>query len=142
MVQNMWVHDSRKILVCVDSYESGVLRGRFFTPFQEMQPFDSLSQFLVGIENMLEENRVLQSYTACRTFSTLLQSGGRTGQPGTNRRGARATFELQVLFRQHSSWQGLLVWQDRKAEQSFRSVLELVILMDSALRTMEGSEAG
>ena len=141
MVQQLWVDEKRKTLVCVDSYENGVLKGRFCSAYQEVETFDSLAQFLVRMESMLEENRVPQSYTASRTFSTMLQPDGWTpASPGLHR-GARATFELKILFRQHSSWQGLIVWQDKKIEQSFRSVLELVLLMDSALRSMEGCEA-
>ena len=141
MVQKLWTQENRKILVCVDSYQSGIFRGRFFTADQQMQTFDSLSQFLIRIEDLLDENRVPQAYTACRTFSELLQPDNRRMTSHVLRQGLKATFELQVLFRQHSSWQGLLYWQDKRAEHSFRSVLELVVLMDSALRSMEGSEA-
>jgi len=44
-----------------------------------------------------------------------------------------ATFRLRVIFRQHTSWQGTLLWQDERQEESFRSVLELIHLIDSAL---------
>jgi len=37
------------------------------------------------------------------------------------------------MFRQHASWQGGVLWVEGKAEQSFRSALELILLMDSAL---------
>ena len=54
-------------------------------------------------------------------------------------RGTAATFELRILFRQHASWQGELLWLERSDRQSFRSVLELITLMDSALRA-KGTE--
>ena len=41
---------------------------------------------------------------------------------------------MRVLFRQHASWQGELLWLEKDARQSFRSALELITLMDSALR--------
>lgn len=44
-----------------------------------------------------------------------------------------ATFQLRVLFRQNASWAGILVWTDRRATASFRSVLELIGILDSAL---------
>jgi len=141
MIQPLWVYENRKTLVCVDSYENGVLQGRLYTAFQGMKTFDSLSQFLVKIENILEENRIPQSYTASRSFSAILPQDNADAVPGEIRQGSRATFELQILFRQHSSWQGRILWRDKKVEQSFRSVLELVLLMDSALRSMEGCEA-
>ena len=46
---------------------------------------------------------------------------------------AIATFQIQVLFREHSTWQGRLVWKDKEQEASFRSVLELMQLLDEIL---------
>ena len=51
----------------------------------------------------------------------------------TTRTGAKATFVVRVLFRQHTSWQGSVAWLEGHNEETFRSVLELVMLMDSAL---------
>lgn len=137
MIQQPWISENRKILVCVDSYDGDVLKGRFYHPYRDMT-FSSLSQLLIGIEELLEQQQMPQSYTSLRTFSNLLQPSGSSDTPSQIRRGKRATFELQILFRQHTSWQGVAVWRERSAEHSFRSVLELVLLMDSALRDIEG----
>ena len=141
MIQPLWVSESRKITVCVDDYRDGVLKGRFYHASQGMSSFQSLSQFLLRMETLLEEQQEPQSYTSKRTFSTMLHSDDDSLCATRFRKGERATFELQVLFRQHSSWQGVVVWKDRKTEQSFRSVLEMIFLMDSALRDLEGSVA-
>ena len=141
MLQTVWVSENRRMTVCIDSYEDGVMKGRVRNAYQEMESFESLVQFLMIVERILEEQQMPQSYTTLRKFSDLIPMEEGSGISGHIRKGARATFELQVLFRQHSSWQGILVWKERKAEQSFRSVLELVILLDSALRDMEGSAA-
>ena len=141
MIQQFWVSDNRKMTVCIDNYEDGVLRGRFYNSLQDVAYFESLSQFLIRMEALLEESQTPQAYTAHRTFSAILRPDGEAPPEIQTRKGAKATFELQILFRQHSSWQGVLVWKDRNTEQSFRSVLELVVLMDSALRDLEGSVA-
>jgi len=44
-----------------------------------------------------------------------------------------ATLRIEVLFRQNASWQGNLIWVDRKVQSHFRSVLELLGLIDDAL---------
>lgn len=141
MVHKPWVQESRRNLVCVDSYDNGVLQGRFFDAYQDMERFDSLSQFLIRMEELLENRQEPQSYTAARTFASLLETSLREGSTSSIRRGQRATFELQILFRQHASWQGNLIWKETGMEQSFRSVLELVILLDSALRSLDGKGA-
>ena len=137
MIQPFWVSENRKIMICVDDYHDGVFSGRFYSASQGMSSFRSLSQFLLKMESVLEEMQEPQSYTTKRTFSTILPSDEDMPYPSQFRKGAKATFELQVLFRQHSSWQGVVIWKERRSEQSFRSVLELILLLDSALRDME-----
>ena len=70
-------------------------------------------------------------------FQRILDQLEEEMRPAASRKGRLATFELKILFRQHASWQGTIVWKEGRQEQSFRSVLELVHLMDSALRATE-----
>jgi hypothetical protein len=44
-----------------------------------------------------------------------------------------ATFVIQVQFQQNATWQGTIDWLDAKKTQRFRSVLEMIKLMDEAL---------
>ena len=141
MIQPLWVNENRKIMICIDGYEEGVLKGRFYHAAYGMSEFRSLSQFLLKMESLLEQMQEPQSYTSKRTFSPMFAHDDNTGHPGRFRKGERATFELKILFRQHSSWQGMIDWKERNTEQSFRSVLELICLLDSALRDQEGSAA-
>lgn len=141
LIQNLWIPDNRKIVVGVDSYQDGVFRGRLSGMGQANLHFYSLSQFLVMMEQLLEENQAPQSYTAHRSFSAFLLPSSGAESMASRSGGILATFELKILFRQHSSWQGVLVWQEKKQEKSFRSVLEMILLLDSALRQQEEKEA-
>lgn len=127
----------RSSIICVDSYENGVLRGRLYSPLREMETFSSLSQLLLKMEQFLNLQQMPRAYTETRAFS----EGSPQVQPEWNstppRRGERATFELQVMFRRHTSWQGVLHWVGKNVQQQFRSVLELVVLLDSALSSWE-----
>ena len=142
MVDKRFIHDNRKTILCIDSYEEGVMQGRFFCGDQPAESFRSLSQFLVKMDALLDQTQLPQAYTTMRSFSSFLLPDQNCSRSHSTPKGTKATFELQILFRQHSSWQGILVWQNRNMEQSFRSVLELILLIDSALRGMEGLEAG
>lgn len=58
-----------------------------------------------------------------------------------------ANFLIQIQYRHNSSWQGRIVWMDKKKTLIFRSFLELAILMREALggadsvdQTMEWEE--
>lgn len=45
----------------------------------------------------------------------------------------RAVFLLDIQHRQNSTWQGSITWVDRQNKQHFRSTLELIKLIESAL---------
>ena len=124
----------RNSIVCIDSYKEGVLQGRLYSPFREMETFSSLSQFLLKMEQLLDLQQMPRAYTETRTFSDqpVMQLAWNRMPV---RKGNRATFELQVLYRQHTSWQGVICWVGENVQQQFRSVLELIILLDSALNS-------
>ena len=120
-------------LVYVDSYQDGVFKGRFSNPYLENpEQFTSLSDFLVKFECLLDAMRLPQSFAEPRTF----RNAPMTIQNDPQVRllaGRKATFALSVRFRQHNSWQGYVTWLDKGQRQNFRSVLELILLLDSAL---------
>ena len=50
----------------------------------------------------------------------------------------RGTFLLPIYNRQNATWQGTVTWVDRNEKQQFRSALELIKLIESALDEAEG----
>lgn len=45
----------------------------------------------------------------------------------------KATFIINIHYRQNATWQGKIVWADQNKTQYFRSALEMMKLIDSAL---------
>lgn len=133
---------SRTTTICVDSYEQGVLNGRFYNCAQENEgcSFQSLTQLIVAMEHILDSVNYPQSFTAVRSFSPILEPKLESTAEGVVKKGKSATFVVKILFRQHTSWQGTITWMEEKCEQTFRSVLELILLMDSALTKSAVSE--
>ncbi len=129
----------RTTLICIDSYCNGVPQGRFYNPYMASeQHFQSLTQLLQGMENVLESMDFPKAYTTTRTFAPRPKHA--TGPPLDGcQPGLQGTFAVRILFRQNASWQGALTWLEGKQEQSFRSVLELILLMGSALDCPEAS---
>ena len=128
----------RKTCVCIDSYEKSILKGHFFNIHSEGSiPFQSTVEFLSRMETMLNDMASPRSYTISRSFVD------RHPPPAEVEpillHGKRATFVIRVVLRQNSSWQGTVTWLEGKQTLCFRSVLELILLMDSALRN-EGRE--
>ncbi len=125
---------NRVVMVYVDSYENEVPQGRFcIAANHEIQTFQSTIQLLKKIEEQLDKTKFPQAFDAIRRFQPP-HRGKRSGdEPTDTRPGSRATFAVRLLFRQNASWQGSVRWSEGGQEESFRSVQELLLLIDNAL---------
>ncbi len=133
MAIQAWRNECRTTTVCVDSYEDGVPKGRFSNPYYDQWiPFQSLTQFLTKMEHSMDEMAFPRSFTEHRSFAPVPTMPEHEAD-GQLSQGEQATFAIRILFRQNSSWQGSVTWLEGRQEESFRSVLELILLMDNAL---------
>ena len=124
----------RKTIVCIDRYENKVPVGRLYhSSYENGIAFHSTVELLLSIEAMLEELKGPQSFSSRRTFRKPEEHVAPSAAADAVREGKLATFALRILFRQNASWQGSVFWYDGRQEESFRSALELLMLMDSAL---------
>ena len=138
MQGRIYGNEYRTTVVCIDSYENGVPVGRFYNPrCRNGKTFCSLTQFLIRMEDLLDEMKFPQSFTAARVFSKPLDGSRDSGTAAEDQaqKGKLGTFAVRVLFRQNASWQGSIVWLEGDREETFRSTLEMILLMDSALNS-------
>lgn len=134
MPMKQWGNAYRTTVVCVDSYDEHVLRGRLYNPHQpEGIAIRSVMEFLLRMEDLLDDMHFPQSFSAVRSFGAPPERTAASPPAAERQEGQRATFAVRVLFRQNASWQGSLTWLEEGKEESFRSVLELLLLMHSAL---------
>ncbi|MDD6604680.1 MAG: hypothetical protein PUE96_02035 [Oscillospiraceae bacterium] len=110
------------------------MAGRLYHPaLPGGRQFRTLMELLVTMEELLDETQLPQNFAEKRSFGdspvTLAQA------PPTEEQlsGQTATFAIRVAFRQNANWQGSVTWLEKKREESFRSVLELLLLMNSAV---------
>ena len=52
----------------------------------------------------------------------------------------KATFVVEIMYQQNTTWQGLVTWIDKGKKQFFRSTLELMRLIESALMPQDVRE--
>ena len=123
----------RSTTVCIDAYQSGVPIGRFYNPSSKNGiAFHGITSFLLEMEQLLDRMELPKSFTAPRTFAIPSPQDSEP-PPEQPPQGSLATFRLRILFRQNASWQGSVTWVEGRQAQSFRSVLELMKLIHSAL---------
>lgn len=120
-----------EVIVRVNSYQNKCPVGSVSGPrLPKPAPFYSLTQFLMTLEGLMDQDNYPQRGEEPRTF----QPAKVQRNPSAQTSGAPlATFQISVFFRQNASWQGNLKWSERSLDAQFRSVLELIRLMDSAL---------
>lgn len=124
----------------VIDYKEKNLKGILHNPFYESpMHFDNLSQCLFMMERVMDTLDFPQRGTESRAFchDEQKENWKREQTHEEDKMPALANFQIQVLFRQNSSWQGNLLWREKELEAPFRSVLELIGLMDSALSIWE-----
>lgn len=57
-----------------------------------------------------------------------------------NTLGKKGTFVVHVQYLENATWQGEIVWAEKNESLKFRSALELLKIMDSALGTTDQGE--
>ena len=65
----------------------------------------------------------------------------RDEQDSKNLVGHKASFIVRVTSRQNATWQGSISWTERGVTKHFRSAVELIKLIDSALDEEEGKSS-
>lgn len=122
----------------VRSYENGCIKG-VFTSSENLDEieFCGAIPLILAMENVMDITNTPQRGEESRSFA---QAGQRHEPfPELQKRLPHikgpllGTFQIHVLFRQNATWQGRMVWVEKNMEASFRSVLELLRLLDSAL---------
>lgn len=138
-------------VVCIDSHHP--MAGRVYHYYTRTpQSVDSMYGVVDFIDNLCDKIDYPQQSTRLRLFSPQREDVKKEKTRETekvatksellNQKGDMGTFVIHVQYRQNSTWQGQVTWVDKEQTQNFRSVLELLKLMDSALdRAEEEKEA-
>jgi len=134
MQEKKWENEYRTTMVCIDGYEDHVPKGRFYNPhYAEGIRFHGVVDLIKKLENMLDQMQFPQSFSLVRRFSEARPAAAeRSPAEMKPHNGELATFAVRIFFRQNASWQGSVLWVEGDREESFRSVLELIFLLDSA----------
>ena len=134
-------YEMKTNIVKIQSYERKNPVGTLENPFfRGERHFGNLTQLVLALEEMQDTLNFPQKGMESRRF----KPGSPVGlplEPGAEEPvKPLATFKIRILFRQNAGWQGSVYWLESKQESQFRSVLELILLLDSALTPEEEPE--
>ncbi len=138
--------------VCVDNVLEQEISGRVYNPFvPNVAEFPNIYLLIDRMERIINYLGFPQSAQDYRSFGDTKAIDGKSKGKGDfnktmddetfeNLVGEKATFVVQVQFRQNATWQGSISWVEQKKDQKFRSALEMIKLMDSALNECKKEE--
>lgn len=150
MSQTQWyIGAPNGVILCVNECRGGVLKGELFHSYsREPQAFADTEQMLLLMEDLYNTLNFPHLSTNERTFSLEKKKP----EPKTerikimrdeellSRHGDIGTFIVRVQHRQNSSWQGRITWMEQDKTINFRSVWEMIKLIESAVNTVGDPE--
>lgn len=134
------VNDINSSRICIDDYQQGDIYGRIYhVSLDQPIHFHGVLSLLREMDQYLDSYDFPQVGMQLRSFSTKESNrAAREDQAAVVThfakeyiRGKLATFRIRILFRQNATWQGSIRWMEGDKEERFRSVLEMMMLMDS-----------
>ncbi len=135
------------VVLCVDVSASQGISGRMYHGYhREGIPFSCLEQAFLVMDDFYDRMGCPFNGTQARTFvqhrknlekERMVEVMDR--EELLRKHGDCGTFIIQVQYRQHSSWQGMVTWVDGKKTVPFRSALELMKLIDSVVSAGDDS---
>ena len=146
------------VVVCINHRTPYSMSGYCYHSYSSVpMSFETLEQLLFYMEDLFNDLEFPFPSTNERSFEpSETQASGKTQtprykQPKTREKimndeellmqhGDLGSFIIRVQHRQNSSWQGRLTWVEKDQTVNFRSIWEMVKLMESALNTMGNPE--
>lgn len=148
MSSQSYIGSPNGVVVCLDRVSGRRITGRLYHRYSaEATPFFSEEQAVFFMEELFDSLQFPHPSTADRSFSdgkksapSALQERVMKDEELLSKRGDLGSFIIRVQHRQNSSWQGALTWMERDQTIHFRSVWEMIKLIESAIESSGGPE--
>lgn len=134
--------------ICVDVIEEGDIKGRYYHKYsRSAHVFENVMDLVLEMEKLFDALDYPQATTRLRSFSKNKEQKKTVEKMESvwenavfsEERGEKATFLVSVKTRANAGWQGEVIWVEKKNTGKFRSLLELIKMLDGA---QQQDEAG
>ena len=134
-------HYEAVLRICVDELGEGGIRGRVVSRrLTEPMPFSDVGHLLLQLEEVFDRQNFPQAFERRRTFGARQEESslplaqtleqGMDSEEVARAAGQVTTFDLYVITRRNTTWQGFVDWLDGSPRSHYKSVLELLKLID------------
>ena len=151
----LYIGTQNGVIVCVDGRIGNCISGRFYHSYsKEAGSFSDLGDLLFQMEHLFNELRFPYPSTNERRFidtgAAALAASAPHAEEKRNKimkdeqllgqHGDLGSFIVRVQHRQNSSWQGRITWMEKNQTVYFRSVWEMMKLIENAIDTVSVPE--
>ena len=140
MGNNLYIGAVNGIVLCVDGADKTGFSGRLYHRFSaEPLGFDSMTGMLLEMEKLFDGIQFPWRGDRPRVFvkreeaQTEYKEKYMTDEELLEKHGQQQTFIVRVQHRQNSTWQGQITWAEKNIKLNFRSVWEMVHMMENAI---------
>ena len=137
------------VVLCVDRINDNMIEGSFYHSYsREAVPFTGTRQLTLRMEKLYDYLHFPFPGTNERSFFTP-QAPSRltkerikvmTDDELLSKHGDIGTFIVRVQHRQNSTWQGRITWMEENKTVQFRSVWEMIKLIEGAVDQVSHQE--
>ena len=143
MTKTQWyIGAPNGVVVCADCRTAAGISGRLYHSYRtDEQPFGDFEQMVSLMEELFNALNFPHPGTNERSFTPVQKTGEHyterqkvmKDESLLNKHGDLGTFIIRVQHRQNSSWQGRITWMEQDKTINFRSVWEMVKLIENAV---------
>ena len=139
------------MILCIREAHPEALRGELWHSYSaEAVPFENVQTMIREMERLYDRLNFPHPGTNERSFTKPHKSGEHITERDKimkdeellSKHGDLGTFIVRVQHRQNSSWQGRITWMEQDKTINFRSVWEMVKLIESAVETTDKPDEG
>lgn len=151
------------VVVCVDSLTEMLFRGRVYHGYKDSEEvFENADQLIFCMQDLFDRINFPHPGTTIRSFRSDEKKVGKnaannkghssidikermkggpermmTDKELLSKHGDIGTFIVRVQHRQNSTWQGRITWTEEDKTLNFRSIWEMIHLMESAMSSID-----
>ena len=142
------------VVICIRENNDAELAGEFYHSYStEPVPFQGIGQMTLRMEKLFDWLHFPYPGTNSRSFLPVKQPAEKENNNNPPERkkimsdemlltkhGEIGTFIVRVQHRQNSSWQGRITWMEEDKTVQFRSVWEMIKLIENAVDSVSAPE--
>lgn len=150
MSSKSYIGSPNGVVICLDRVAGHRLTGRLYHRYSShAAPFFSEEQVVFLMEELFNSLHFPHPSTNDRTFFahqksnfSIVQEIVMRDEELLSKHGDLGTFIIRVQHRQNSSWQGTVTWMEEDKTIQFRSIWEMIKLIEGAMDSKGPRESG